>query len=139
MNFEPKIAAFLCKWGGYGAADLAGTSRIKYLPTFYPIKVPCAARVEMKHILRALMKSDGVLVLPCLKCHYASAKYQALKRIVALKKFLNQMGIDPERIKLAWLRASQARKFERVVKSFEDEIRERGPLKREIEVKGENE
>lgn len=137
MNFEPKIAAFLCKWGGYGAADLAGTSRIKYLPTVLPIQVPCAARVEMKHILRGLKKTDGVLILPCLKCHYISAKYQAFKRVIALKKLLHQMGINPARIKLAWLRASQATKFEKVVHAFVEEIQEVGPLKRDVEVEGE--
>ena len=30
--FEPKIVAFFCNWCTYLAADLAGTSRIKYAP-----------------------------------------------------------------------------------------------------------
>ena len=31
-EFEPKIVAFFCNWCTYLAADLAGTSRIKYVP-----------------------------------------------------------------------------------------------------------
>ena len=31
-NFQPKIVCFLCKWCSYAGADLAGTSRMKYLP-----------------------------------------------------------------------------------------------------------
>jgi F420-non-reducing hydrogenase iron-sulfur subunit len=29
-QFEPVIVGFLCNWCSYRAADLAGTSRIKY-------------------------------------------------------------------------------------------------------------
>jgi F420-non-reducing hydrogenase iron-sulfur subunit len=31
-SFEPKIIAFLCNWCAYGAADLAGVSRLAYPP-----------------------------------------------------------------------------------------------------------
>ena len=29
-DWEPKIVAFLCNWCSYGAADLAGISKIDY-------------------------------------------------------------------------------------------------------------
>ena len=31
-RFEPKIVAFICNWCAYGAADLAGVSRMQYPP-----------------------------------------------------------------------------------------------------------
>ena len=31
-RFEPRIVAFFCNWCTYLAADLAGTSRMKYAP-----------------------------------------------------------------------------------------------------------
>jgi coenzyme F420-reducing hydrogenase delta subunit len=31
-EFEPNIVAFLCNWCSYAGADLAGTSRMRYLP-----------------------------------------------------------------------------------------------------------
>ena len=34
--FEPKILAFICNWCAYGAADLAGVSRMQYPPIFAP-------------------------------------------------------------------------------------------------------
>ena len=33
-EWEPKIAAFFCNWCTYGAADLAGVSRLQYPPKF---------------------------------------------------------------------------------------------------------
>jgi F420-non-reducing hydrogenase iron-sulfur subunit len=62
-EFEPKIIAFMCNWCTYGAADLAGVSRLSYPPNIRPIRVMCSATVSPHHILRALQDgADGVLV-----------------------------------------------------------------------------
>jgi F420-non-reducing hydrogenase iron-sulfur subunit len=61
--FEPKIIAFMCNWCTYGAADLAGVSRLSYPPNIRAIRVMCSATVSPHHILRALQDgADGVLV-----------------------------------------------------------------------------
>jgi len=61
--FEPKIIAFLCNWCAYGAADLAGVSRMAYPSNIRPLRVMCSATVSAHHILRALQSgADGVLV-----------------------------------------------------------------------------
>jgi F420-non-reducing hydrogenase iron-sulfur subunit len=62
-RFEPKIVAFICNWCAYGAADLAGVSRMKYPPNVRAIRVMCSATVSQHHVLRALQNGvDGVLV-----------------------------------------------------------------------------
>jgi F420-non-reducing hydrogenase iron-sulfur subunit len=62
-RFEPKILAFVCNWCAYGAADLAGVSRMQYPPNVRAIRVMCSATVSPHHILRALQEgADGVLV-----------------------------------------------------------------------------
>ena len=43
QNFEPKIIAFLCNWCTYGAADLAGVSRLSYPPNIRVIRVMCSS------------------------------------------------------------------------------------------------
>jgi len=61
--FEPKIVAFMCNWCTYGAADLAGVSRMQYPSNTRIIRVMCSASVSPHHILRAFQsKADGVLV-----------------------------------------------------------------------------
>lgn len=61
--FEPKILAFMCNWCTYGAADLAGVSRLQYPPNIRPIRVMCSATVSPHHLLRAFQSgADGVLV-----------------------------------------------------------------------------
>jgi F420-non-reducing hydrogenase iron-sulfur subunit len=62
-QFEPKIIAFICNWCAYGAADLAGVSRLQYPPNVRAIRVMCSATVSPHHILRALQDgADGILV-----------------------------------------------------------------------------
>lgn len=130
-GFEPEITAFLCQWCGYSGADMAGTSRIKYPPSITSIRVPCTGRVDVKHVFRALQESDGVLIAGCHTpndCHYIRGNYQAFKRVQLLKKFLEQMGINPKRVRLEWISATEGRKFANVVTSFTNELQELGPL-----------
>jgi hypothetical protein len=62
-DWEPVIASFLCNWCSYGAADLAGVSRLQYPTYFRVIRVPCSARVSPKFILAAFRRgADGVWV-----------------------------------------------------------------------------
>lgn len=62
-KFEPKIIAIMCNWCAYGAADLAGVSRLKYPSNIRPIRVMCSGTVSPHHILRAFQSgADGVLV-----------------------------------------------------------------------------
>ena len=62
-QFTPKIIAFMCSWCAYGAADLAGVSRMQYPPNIRPVRVMCSATVSPHHVLRAFQSgADGVLV-----------------------------------------------------------------------------
>ncbi|MBW1945842.1 MAG: hydrogenase iron-sulfur subunit [Deltaproteobacteria bacterium] len=60
-DWQPKITAFLCNWCSYGAADLAGVSRLQYPPNIRVIRVPCSARVSPKFILAAFRHGADVL------------------------------------------------------------------------------
>ena len=128
---EPTIIAFLCQWCGYQGADMAGTSRLKYPPSIVSIRVPCSGRIKMTHVLEALTKSDGVLIAGCHvpnDCHYVSGNFKCLKRVTLLKKFLKQMGINPARVRLEWISATEGKKFARVVREFTQQLEEFEPL-----------
>ena len=61
--FEPKIVAFMCNWCTYGAADLAGVSRMQYPSNTRIIRVMCSGSVSPHHVLRAFQQGvDGVFV-----------------------------------------------------------------------------
>ena len=129
-DFEPNIIGFLCNWCSYAGADLAGTSRIKYPPNIKSIRVMCSGRVDSVFILEALKKgADGVLVAGCHPgdCHYQSGNYKTNRRIMLLKKLLDNMGVEPERVRFEYISASEGQKFAQVVTDFVDELKKLGP------------
>ena len=136
MDFEPKIVAFLCNWCAYAGADLAGTSRIQYPPNIRPIRVMCSGRVDPIFILEALkLGADGVLVAGCHPgdCHYQSGNYKAVRRVELVRKLLEELGLEPERVKFAYVSASEGRRFAEVVKEFVEELKKLGPNPLKVE------
>ena len=130
-DYEPNIIGFLCNWCSYAGADLAGTSRIKYPSNIKIIRVMCTGRVEPAFILESIKNgADGVLISGCHfgECHYKSGNYKANRRIKLLKKFLEEMGINPNRVKFEFVSASEGTKFASIVTEFVEELKELGPL-----------
>jgi coenzyme F420-reducing hydrogenase delta subunit len=60
---KTKIVGFLCNWCSYGAADLAGVSRMQYPADVRVIRIPCTGRMSPEFILSAFREgADGVWV-----------------------------------------------------------------------------
>ena len=129
-DFEPIIVGFFCNWCTSSAADLAGTSRMKYPPNIRPIRVMCSGSVDPVYILRALLEgADGVLIGGCHPgdCHYINGNLKARRRVAIIKTILKTLGLDERRVRLEWISASEGKKFVDVVKDFTEEIRKLGP------------
>ncbi len=129
-NYEPKILGFLCRWCSYAGADLAGTSRKKYPANIRIIKIPCSGRIDPLLIIRALRNGfDGVLVSGCHPgdCHYQTGNYRARRRIAITKKFLEYVGVEPERLQASWVSASEGGKFAEVVAEITGDLKKISP------------
>jgi F420-non-reducing hydrogenase iron-sulfur subunit len=130
-EFEPRIIGFLCNWCAYAGADLAGVSRIQYPPNIRIVRVMCSGRIDPIFILEALRDGvDGVLIAGChlpSDCHYLSGNFKALRRITLLKEVLEDFGIEPERVKLEWVSASEGDRFAAIVRDMVEEIKKLGP------------
>jgi F420-non-reducing hydrogenase iron-sulfur subunit len=129
-EFEPNILGFLCNWCSYAGADLAGTSRMKYPSNLKSIRVMCSGRVDPAFVLEAFRKGvDGVLIAGCHPgdCHYQSGNYKTNRRVKLLKKLLEELGIDPKRVRFEYVSASEGQKFASVVTEFVAEIKKIGP------------
>ena len=129
-EFEPNILGFLCNWCSYAGADLAGTSRMKYPTNLKSIRVMCSGRVDPAFVLEALRKGiDGILIAGCHPgdCHYQSGNYKTNRRIKLLKKLLEELGIDPKRVRFEYVSASEGQKFATMVTEFVAEIKKLGP------------
>jgi F420-non-reducing hydrogenase iron-sulfur subunit len=130
-EWEPKLVAFFCNWCTYTAADLAGTSRMKYAPNVRVIRVMCSGRIDPQFILDALAKgADGVLIGGCHPgdCHYSEGNYKMLRRFKLLKRMLADMGIEDERVRLEWISAAEGDKVKSTINDMVEKIKELGPL-----------
>ena len=131
-EFEPLILGFACNWCTYAGADLAGTSRVQYPPNIRVIRVMCSGRVDPTFILKAFTRgADGVFIGGCHPgdCHYINGNFKAQRRIKLVKKLLHAFGVEPERLRLEWISASEGARFAQVVTDFTNTIKELGPLK----------
>jgi F420-non-reducing hydrogenase iron-sulfur subunit len=136
-GFEPLILGFACNWCTYAGADLAGTSRIQYPPNLRMIRVMCSGRVDPTFILKAFARGvDGVLIGGCHPgdCHYMEGNYKARRRIHLLRWMLSDFGIEPERVRLEWVSASEGARFAQVVADFTKTLKELGPLKKDAKI-----
>jgi len=130
MSFEPKILAFCCNWCSYAGADLAGVSRYQYPPNVRIIRVMCSGRIDPEFILHAFEKGiDGVMVIGCHigDCHYVSGNLEAEKKVKIVKKLLEIVGFESERLALEWVSAAEGMRFSRLIKDFVEKIRRLGP------------
>jgi F420-non-reducing hydrogenase iron-sulfur subunit len=130
MSYQPKIVAFLCNWCSYTGADLAGTSRMKYAPNIRVIRVMCSGRIEPTFVLKSFKEgADAVLICGCHPgdCHYHEGNYKCLRRYHLLQKYVQQMGIHQDRLRLEWVSASEGKIFAQLVDEMTETVSKLGP------------
>jgi F420-non-reducing hydrogenase small subunit len=123
---EPRIVAFLCEACAYAAADDAGRGRHGHPHAALAVRVACSSRVEPGHVLQALREgADGVLVGGCHPgdCRYVDGNLRAEARLTLLSRALAQAGVEPERLRVEWIGASEGEKFARVVRELAEALR----------------
>ncbi len=61
-------------------------------------------------------------------CHYVSGNHRTAKRLPLYKKLLEFAGIEPERVLVKWVSASEGTIFAEVVKEFTETLRALPPI-----------
>lgn len=123
---EPRIVGFLCTWCSYTGADLAGTSRMEVPPNLRIIRVPCSGRIDPLFIIKAFQEgADGVMVSGCHPgdCHYISGNLYAKRKLAVLRRLLEWVGIEPERLHFTWLSASEGAQYSEETRAFVEKVR----------------
>ncbi len=90
----------------------------------------CSGRVDPVFVLETLANgADGVFVMGCHPgdCHYIEGNLHSERKIKMLKKLIAWSGLEPERLRLEWVSASEGGRFAKLVREFTDRITELGP------------
>jgi F420-non-reducing hydrogenase iron-sulfur subunit len=104
--------------------------RLSYPSNVKIIQVPCSGRVDIIHLLRAIEDgADGVYVAGCLEgeCHYLTGNLKAKKRVQYVKKTLEEIGLEPERVEMFNLSAGEGPRFTEIAKEMVERIKKLGP------------
>jgi len=92
----------------------------------------CTGRVDLAFVIRAFSKgADGVFIGGCWpgECHYVTeGNFDVLKNVHIAKKLLEQIGINPDRLRLEWISASEGMRYAEVMNDFGKKLKEMGPL-----------
>jgi coenzyme F420-reducing hydrogenase delta subunit/Fe-S-cluster-containing hydrogenase component 2 len=92
----------------------------------------CSGRVDLTHILRAFASGvDGVFVGGCRlgECNYIThGNYHALNLVLLTQRILARIGLNPERLQIAFMSAGEGNRFAEVVDDFTKTIKDIGPL-----------
>lgn len=127
MNTQqnPKIIAFCCHYCAFTAADLAGTMRQQYPPNIHIVRLPCTGKVHVNMILQAFVdEADAVMVAGCEigSCHFLEGNIRAKKRINIAKKKLEEAGVNPEKLEMFHIGASEGPLFAQTSREFTEKI-----------------
>jgi coenzyme F420-reducing hydrogenase delta subunit/predicted transcriptional regulator len=90
----------------------------------------CSGRVDPVFVLETLANgADGVMVMGCHPgdCHYVDGNLHTERKIKMLKKLIERTGLEPERLRLEWVSASEGERFAELVKEFTNQIKSLGP------------
>ena len=129
-TWEPKVVAFCCHYCAYSAADLAGSMRLEYSPNVRIIRIMCTGKVDTLHLLKAFEDgADAVYVAGCEEgsCHFLEGNLRAKKKVIQAKKLLKEVGIEPERLEMYNISASNSVLFAKAADEMTERARKLGP------------
>ena len=125
MPEEPKIIAFCCHYCAFTAADLAGTMRQQYPTNVRIVRLPCTGKADVNMLLQAFCEgADGVMVAGCEvgSCHFIHGNLRAKKRVAYAKTLVAETGINPDRLEMYHIAASQGPLFAQRAREFTERI-----------------
>ena len=129
-EFEPKIIAFCCNYCAFAAADLAGAMRLQYPHNVRIVKLPCTGKVDALLLMKAFEDgADAVFVAGCLEgqCHYLEGNLRARKRVTYVKRLLEEVGIEGDRVEIFNLSSAMGGRFAEIVEEMTEKIKVLGP------------
>lgn len=100
----------------------------------------CSGRVDLEFVFRAFSNGmDGVFIGGCRlnECNYVThGNYHALSMTLLSKKIMQHLGLNPDRLKIAFMSAGEGILFAEIVNEFINEVKQLGPLGRSEHLDG---
>ena len=127
-NFKAKITVFSCinTFGNGAPVPFTDGEECE----FRLVKLACSSMVKDVFLLRAFESgADAVIVMVCPEgqCRYVEGNLRAYKRVMWVKKILDEIGIDGNRLSLVNISSEDKDAAARIVEKVRADLLERGP------------
>ena len=133
-EYKPKLVCFSCKFGWGYLTDEASLSN--QINNWAPII--CTGKIDTTHMIDAFERgADGILILGCPEgdCHYQDGNFEVKKRVFILRKMLESVGIEKERIRIELAVDPEGSRIQKIVKEMTEDLAKLGPAKKGIPVR----
>jgi len=132
MSFTPDIQAFCCHYTSQQAcAENSGGLQEDGFPANITVnRLACSGKLQVSTLLQAFENgADGVYVVGCPKdtCHNLLGSQRAAKKVLAVKKALEELDVEPERIEMFHLERGLHPEFIAVGQQMSARIDDLGP------------
>jgi len=92
----------------------------------------CSGRVDLEFVLRGFSNGmDGVFIGGCRlnECNYIThGNYHALNMVLLCKKIMENIGLNPERLRIEFMSSGEGNLFVEVMNDFGKKVNELGPI-----------
>lgn len=129
VSRPPKLVAYACENSGALAAEFAKKLEPDLQENLQMVSVPCSGKIDALYLLKALERgADGVLLLVCHKenCKYVWGNERAEKRKEQVRRRLEEIGLEGDRVEIVHIAANQGNQFNDTVRSMAARIHQLG-------------
>jgi coenzyme F420-reducing hydrogenase delta subunit len=132
MSFTPDIQAFCCHYTSQQtvAEGREGLKKDGMPDSVTLNRLVCTGKLQVSALLKAFEDgADGVYVAGCPanECHNMKGSQRAAKRVLAVKKALKELGVEPERIEMYHLERGFHPEFIEAAQEMDKVISNLGP------------
>jgi len=128
---DPITLCFYCEECAVSTIDIVGTRRMKYSPNTRLIPVPCAGRVSIIDILKALEGgASTVMIAACEtdRCHVGGTGNEiAQVQVDVARDILNAIGWEGERVDMFRMFSAEPERFTSAISEMVRRAKELGP------------
>jgi coenzyme F420-reducing hydrogenase delta subunit len=127
-KFKAKITVFYCinTFGNGASVPFTDGEECE----FRLVKLACSSMVKDVFLLRAFEAgADAVIVMVCPEgqCRYVEGNLRAYKRVMWVKKLLDEIGIDGNRLSLINISSEDKGAASQILEKVRSDLIERGP------------
>ncbi|TET12964.1 MAG: FAD-dependent oxidoreductase [Dehalococcoidia bacterium] len=127
---EPVVIGLCCSYGAFATSAFTEFFRNSHKPGTRIVRIPCVVKIDTTHLLKAFeLGADGVFVIGCLEedCPYQMSAFWAERRVAAVKKNLDEIGLGGDRLEMYTLSDPTVQKLDEIVTGVTTRVRQLAP------------